>query len=221
MFLSIFPVVRLMAVEDELRGGAIPDIKPRILTDQVCACVYIFYHLYPPKQPCPKRVCIILTSYPEHHPKSVRRKRLQFPCTPTSPILSNHVYVLYDVFYLKRQNTILLSIHQQYYIFSYRYSVRALNPKVIITPELSSIILETSSVSHRQHHSTSSGLSLVNAQCGLDCDAGCVCVWVCVMFKAKWQKKQHVLSLKIHSNLLCSTSPKSERLNGRQSIKTK
>uniref|UniRef100_A0A3Q3NKX7 Synaptic Ras GTPase activating protein 1a n=1 Tax=Labrus bergylta TaxID=56723 RepID=A0A3Q3NKX7_9LABR len=26
---------RLMAVEDELRGGAIPDIKPRILTDQV------------------------------------------------------------------------------------------------------------------------------------------------------------------------------------------
>ncbi|XP_042292396.1 ras/Rap GTPase-activating protein SynGAP-like [Thunnus maccoyii] len=25
---------RLMAVEDELRGGAIPDIKPRILTDQ-------------------------------------------------------------------------------------------------------------------------------------------------------------------------------------------
>lgn len=37
-----FPVARLMAVEDELRGGAIPDIKPRILTDQVCACVYIF-----------------------------------------------------------------------------------------------------------------------------------------------------------------------------------
>ncbi|KAK1880413.1 Ras/Rap GTPase-activating protein SynGAP [Dissostichus eleginoides] len=33
---------RLMAVEDELRVGAIPDIKPRILTDQVCACVYIF-----------------------------------------------------------------------------------------------------------------------------------------------------------------------------------
>lgn len=32
-----FPVVRLMAVEDELRGGAIPDIKPRILTDQVSA----------------------------------------------------------------------------------------------------------------------------------------------------------------------------------------
>uniref|UniRef100_A0AAQ4RCW5 Synaptic Ras GTPase activating protein 1a n=1 Tax=Gasterosteus aculeatus aculeatus TaxID=481459 RepID=A0AAQ4RCW5_GASAC len=30
---------RLMAVEDELRVGAIPDIKPRILTDQVCASV--------------------------------------------------------------------------------------------------------------------------------------------------------------------------------------
>ena len=39
-----------MAVEDELRGGAIPDIKPRILTDQVCACVYICYHLYSPNQ---------------------------------------------------------------------------------------------------------------------------------------------------------------------------
>lgn len=44
-----FPVVRLMAVEDELRGGAIPDIRPRILTDQVCACVYVFYHPYLPK----------------------------------------------------------------------------------------------------------------------------------------------------------------------------
>uniref|UniRef100_A0A8D3A0Y0 Ras/Rap GTPase-activating protein SynGAP-like n=1 Tax=Scophthalmus maximus TaxID=52904 RepID=A0A8D3A0Y0_SCOMX len=41
---------RLMVVEDELRGGAIPDIKPRILTDQVCACVYIFYHLYSPNR---------------------------------------------------------------------------------------------------------------------------------------------------------------------------
>lgn len=40
-----FPVVRLMAVEDELRGGAIPDIKPRILTDQVCACVYTTSHV--------------------------------------------------------------------------------------------------------------------------------------------------------------------------------
>lgn len=38
-----------MAVEDELRGGAIPDIRPRILTDQVCACVYVFYHPYLPK----------------------------------------------------------------------------------------------------------------------------------------------------------------------------
>lgn len=44
-----FPVVRLMAVEDELRGGAIPDIRPRFLTDQVCACVYVFYHPYFPK----------------------------------------------------------------------------------------------------------------------------------------------------------------------------
>ncbi|KAJ0054921.1 hypothetical protein NL108_007093 [Boleophthalmus pectinirostris] len=35
-------ISRLMAVEDELRVGAIPDIKPRFLTDQVCACVYIF-----------------------------------------------------------------------------------------------------------------------------------------------------------------------------------
>lgn len=39
-----FPVVRLMAVEDELRGGAMPDIKPRILTDQVCACVFTSNH---------------------------------------------------------------------------------------------------------------------------------------------------------------------------------
>uniref|UniRef100_A0A671WQS6 Synaptic Ras GTPase activating protein 1 n=1 Tax=Sparus aurata TaxID=8175 RepID=A0A671WQS6_SPAAU len=31
---------RLMAVEDELRGGAIPDIKPRILTDQSISQVY-------------------------------------------------------------------------------------------------------------------------------------------------------------------------------------
>uniref|UniRef100_A0A667XEP7 Synaptic Ras GTPase activating protein 1 n=1 Tax=Myripristis murdjan TaxID=586833 RepID=A0A667XEP7_9TELE len=37
---------RLMAVEDELRGGAIPEIKPRILTDQVRACVHVFYHRY-------------------------------------------------------------------------------------------------------------------------------------------------------------------------------
>lgn len=52
-----------MAVEDELRGGAIPDIKPRILTDQVCACVYIFYHPYLPNQSCPKTACITLTSH--------------------------------------------------------------------------------------------------------------------------------------------------------------
>lgn len=52
-----FPVVRLMAVEDELRGGAIPDIKPRILTDQVCACVYT-------TQSCPKSVCLIIASHP-------------------------------------------------------------------------------------------------------------------------------------------------------------
>lgn len=52
-----------MAVEDELRVGAIPDIKPRILTDQVCACVYIFYHPYLLNQSCPKTVCIILTSH--------------------------------------------------------------------------------------------------------------------------------------------------------------
>lgn len=62
-----FPVARLMAVEDELRGGAIPDIKPRILTDQVCACVYIFfYHPYSLNQSCPPTVCIILASHPEH-----------------------------------------------------------------------------------------------------------------------------------------------------------
>lgn len=58
-----------MAVEDELRGGAIPDIKPRILTDQVCAWVYIFYHPYLLKESCPKTVCITLTSYPEHSVK--------------------------------------------------------------------------------------------------------------------------------------------------------
>ena len=39
-------------------------------------------------------------------------------------------------------------------------------------------------MSHRQHHSNSSGLSLINAPCGLDCDAGgrgsvCVCVCLC------------------------------------------
>ncbi|XP_008420328.1 ras/Rap GTPase-activating protein SynGAP-like isoform X1 [Poecilia reticulata] len=33
-------ISRLMAVEDELRGGAIPDIKPRILTDQSLSQVY-------------------------------------------------------------------------------------------------------------------------------------------------------------------------------------
>lgn len=70
-----FPVVRLMAVEDELRGGAIPDIKPRILTDQVCACVYIFYHLYLLNQSCPKTVCIIPTSHPKHLPKPVQLEK--------------------------------------------------------------------------------------------------------------------------------------------------
>uniref|UniRef100_A0A3B4UEQ8 Synaptic Ras GTPase activating protein 1 n=1 Tax=Seriola dumerili TaxID=41447 RepID=A0A3B4UEQ8_SERDU len=69
-------ISRLMAVEDELRGGAIPDIKPRILTDQVCACVYIFYHPYSLNQSCPKTVCIILTSYPELLPKPVQGKKL-------------------------------------------------------------------------------------------------------------------------------------------------
>uniref|UniRef100_A0A674N498 Synaptic Ras GTPase activating protein 1 n=1 Tax=Takifugu rubripes TaxID=31033 RepID=A0A674N498_TAKRU len=59
-------ISRLMAVEDELRGGAIPDIRPRILTDQVCACVYVFYHPYLLKQSCPKTDSIILTSHPEH-----------------------------------------------------------------------------------------------------------------------------------------------------------
>ncbi|CAF99358.1 unnamed protein product, partial [Tetraodon nigroviridis] len=59
-------ISRLMAVEDELRGGAIPDIRPRILTDQVCACVYVFYHPYLPKQSCPKPDFIIPTSHPEH-----------------------------------------------------------------------------------------------------------------------------------------------------------
>uniref|UniRef100_A0AAQ4QW25 Synaptic Ras GTPase activating protein 1a n=1 Tax=Gasterosteus aculeatus aculeatus TaxID=481459 RepID=A0AAQ4QW25_GASAC len=68
---------RLMAVEDELRVGAIPDIKPRILTDQVCACVYIFYHPYLLNQSCPKTACIILTSHSTHSPKPVQEKGFQ------------------------------------------------------------------------------------------------------------------------------------------------
>lgn len=83
-----FPVVRLMAVEDELRGGAIPDIKPRILTDQVCACVYIFYHPYSLNQSCPKMLCIILTSHPEHLPKPVQGKSLQLSYISPTPIFA-------------------------------------------------------------------------------------------------------------------------------------
>lgn len=90
-----FPVVRLMAVEDELRGGAIPDIKPRILTDQVCACVYIFYHPYSLNQSCPKALCIILTSHPEHLPKPVQGKSLQLSYISPTPIFAKqkHLYV--------------------------------------------------------------------------------------------------------------------------------
>lgn len=74
-----------MAVEDELRGGAIPDIRPRILTDQVCACVYVFYHPYLPKQSCPKTDSIILTSHPEHWAKpGKKKKRSRTSCT--SPV---------------------------------------------------------------------------------------------------------------------------------------
>lgn len=76
LFVSIYPVDRLMVVEDELRGGAIPDIKPRILTDQVCACVYIFYHLYSPNRSCRKTACIILTSHPEHFAKARAEEKL-------------------------------------------------------------------------------------------------------------------------------------------------
>lgn len=83
-----------MAVEDELRGGAIPDIKPRILTDQVCACVYLFYHPYSLIQSCPKTLCFILASYPEHLPQSqCRGKSLQLSYTPPIPILQNYIYV--------------------------------------------------------------------------------------------------------------------------------
>ena len=42
-FLFALSIFRLMAVEDELRVGVVPDIKSRILTDQVCfaACVRV------------------------------------------------------------------------------------------------------------------------------------------------------------------------------------
>lgn len=75
-----------MAVEDELRGGAIPDIKPRILTDQVCACVYIFYHPYLPNQSCLKTACISLTS----HLKSAQEESLRLSCTSPVPIFQNY-----------------------------------------------------------------------------------------------------------------------------------
>uniref|UniRef100_A0AAQ4RVD2 Synaptic Ras GTPase activating protein 1a n=1 Tax=Gasterosteus aculeatus aculeatus TaxID=481459 RepID=A0AAQ4RVD2_GASAC len=78
---------RLMAVEDELRVGAIPDIKPRILTDQVCACVYIFYHPYLLNQSCPKTACIILTSHSTHSPKPVQEKGFQLSYTSAIAIL--------------------------------------------------------------------------------------------------------------------------------------
>ena len=82
-----------MAVEDELRGGAIPDIKPRILTDQVCACVYVFYHPYLLNQSCPKTVCIILTSYPKLCQSQCRGKSLRLSCTSPITIFPKFVYV--------------------------------------------------------------------------------------------------------------------------------
>lgn len=76
-----------MAVEDELRGGAIPDIKPRILTDQVCACVYIFYHPYSLNQSCPPRTlphsCITSEA-------SAPRVRAAKSCTPPVLISQEH-----------------------------------------------------------------------------------------------------------------------------------
>lgn len=80
-----------MAVEDELRVGAIPDIKPRILTDQVCACVYIFYHPYLLNQSCPKTACIILTSHSTHSPKPVQEKGFQLSYTSAIAILPKYV----------------------------------------------------------------------------------------------------------------------------------
>lgn len=85
-----------MAVEDELRGGAIPDIRPRFLTDQVCACVYVFYHPYLPKQSCPKTDSIILTSHPEHWAKPGKKKALQdimhFTCCHLSKVRFYHLW---------------------------------------------------------------------------------------------------------------------------------
>ncbi|XP_075995178.1 ras/Rap GTPase-activating protein SynGAP [Genypterus blacodes] len=63
---------RLMAVEDELRGGAIPDIKPRILTDQVCACVFIFILSFIFQLQVTKSV-IKQLAYPPYHTLSFQR----------------------------------------------------------------------------------------------------------------------------------------------------
>uniref|UniRef100_A0A3B4G690 Ras/Rap GTPase-activating protein SynGAP-like n=1 Tax=Pundamilia nyererei TaxID=303518 RepID=A0A3B4G690_9CICH len=83
---------RLMAVEDELRGGAIPDIKPRILTDQVCACVYLFYHPYSLIQSCPKTLllhsCITSRAFAA---KPVQGKSLQLSYTPLIPIFQKYI----------------------------------------------------------------------------------------------------------------------------------
>lgn len=92
-----FPVVRLMAVEDELRGGAIPDIKPRILTDQVSACVYVFYHPYLLSQSCSKTVCIILTSYPKHLPKPEQGKSSLLSCASPTAIFQKHICVTSEI----------------------------------------------------------------------------------------------------------------------------
>jgi len=86
------PVVRLMAVEDEMRVGAIPDIKPRILTDQVCACVYIFYHPYLLNRSCPKTACIILTSHSVHLPKPEKCAAVKhFTFTHLSKVRLSHL----------------------------------------------------------------------------------------------------------------------------------
>lgn len=81
-----------MAVEDELRGGAIPDIKPRILTDQVCACVYLFYHPYSLIQSCPKTLllhsCITSIAFAA---KPVQGKSLQLSYTPLIPIFQKYI----------------------------------------------------------------------------------------------------------------------------------
>lgn len=82
-----------MAVEDELRGGAIPDIKPRILTDQVCACVYIFSHASSLKQSCPPNTlphsCITSTASPPQSGQQCHALHL-FPSFKSTTSMSQH-----------------------------------------------------------------------------------------------------------------------------------